>query len=248
MRQPDVQDATVRKHEPASRRILGATPNLGPQLTGVACETLPAPMPYLAHPPLQRLIATLPVDDHSTEVAAQPWREPCARVGQAGLHDAMFAGRAAIRIARQWLRQTDAAPELRVFGALLSSRLRPGGHPWLARLPAITAAALPPAPSWQEYSRRLAAAGLAGLPATSRLAHFLGHEVDGRPALILDARIRRVCGAQRWTELAELRELAGPAAARRYPDYVHRLHAIAAAGGYRADQLEFFLAELGDAF
>jgi hypothetical protein len=39
-----------------------------------------------------------------------------------------------------------------------------------------------------------------------------------------------------------------PAAARRYPDYVHRLHAIAAAGGYRADQLQCFLAELGDAF
>jgi hypothetical protein len=205
-------------------------------------------MPYLAHPPLQRLIATLPVDDHSTEVAALPWREPCARAGQASLHAAMFAGRAAIRIPRHWLRQTDAAPELRVFGVLLSGRPRPGAHAWLARLPDLAAAALPPAPSWHDYARRLAAAGLGSLPATSRLAHFLGHEVNGRPALILDARIRRVCGAQRWTELAELRELAGPAAARRYPDYVHRLHAIAAAGGYRADQLECFLAELGDAF
>jgi hypothetical protein len=211
-------------------------------------RNFPAPMPYLAHPPLQRLIATLPVDDHSTEVAAQPWREPCVRAGQAGLHDAMFAGRTAIRIPRGWLRQPDAPPELRVFGALLSGRPRPGVHPWLARLPAITAAALAPASSWDEYSHRLAAAGLAGLAATSRLAHFLGHELDGRPALIVDARIRRVCGGQRWTELAELRELAGPTAARRYPDYVRLLHAIAAAGGYRADQLEFFLAELGDAF
>jgi hypothetical protein len=207
-----------------------------------------APMPYLAHPPLQRLIAALPVDDHAPEVAAQPWREPCARAGQAALHDALFAGRAAIRIPRGWLRQGDAAPGLRVLAALLSGSSRPGVHPWLARLPAITEAALQPALSWPDYRKGLAAAGLAGLAPVSRLAHFLGHKVEGRPALILDARIRRICGGQRWTELVELRDLAGPAAARLYPTYVRLLHAIAAAGSYRADQLEFFLAELGDAF
>jgi hypothetical protein len=205
-------------------------------------------MPYLAHPPLRRLIATLPVDDHSTEVAAPPWREPCARAGRAGLHDAMFAGRPAIRIPRGWLRATHAAPELRVFGTLLSGRPRPGYHRWLERLPEITEAALRPATSWDDYRTALAAAGLAGLAPASRLAHFLGHEIAGRPALILDGRIRRVCGGARWTELAELRDLDRPTAARRYPDYVRLLHSIAAAGGYRADQLEFFLAELGNAF
>lgn len=205
-------------------------------------------MPYLAHPPLQRLIAALPVDEHATEVAAQPWREPCWRAGQTGLHDAMFAGRAAIRIPRGWLRATAAAPELRVFGALLAGRPRPGDHRWLQRLPAITEAALRPVPSWEAYLTELAAAGLAGLTPASRLAHFLGQHFNGRPALILDARIRRVCGGTRWTELAELRDLGGPAAARRYPDYLRLLHAIASAGGYRADQLEFFLAQLGDAF
>jgi len=205
-------------------------------------------MPYLAHPPLQRLIAALPVDEHATEVAAQPWREPCWRAGQTGLHDAMFAGRAAIRIPRGWLRATAAAPELRVFGALLAGRPRPGDHRWLQRLPAITEAALRPAPSWESYRTDLAAAGLAGLPPASRLAHFLGQHFNGRPALILDAPIRRVCGGTRWTELAELRDLGGPAAARRYPDYLRLLHAIASAGGYRADQLEFFLNQLGDAF
>lgn len=205
-------------------------------------------MPYLAHPPLQRLIAALPVDDHAPEVAAQPWREPCARAGQAALHDALFAGRPAIRIPRGWLRQGDTAPGLRVLAALLCGSPRPGDHRWLARLPAITAAAVPPARCWPDYRNALAAAGLPSLAAASRLAHFLGHEVEGRPALILDARIRRICGRQRWTELAELRDLAGPAPARLYPGYVRLLHAIAEAGGYRADQLEFFLAELGDAF
>jgi len=205
-------------------------------------------MPYLAHPPLQRLIAALPVDDHAPEVTAQPWREPCARAGQAALHDALFAGRPAIRIPRGWLRQGDTAPELRILAALLSGSPRPGDQPWLARLPAITEAAVRPARSWPDYQNGLAAAGLTGLAAASRLAHFCGHEVEGRPALILNARIRRICGRQRWTELAELGDLAGPAAARLYPGYVRLLHAIAEAGGYRADQLEFFLAELGDAF
>jgi hypothetical protein len=205
-------------------------------------------MPYLAHPPLQRLIAALPVDDHAAEVAAEPWREPCTRAGQAALYEAMFAGRAAIRIPRGWLRAPGAAPELRVFGALLGGWPRPRCHRWLERLPEITAAALRPAASWVEYRTGLAAAGLAGLAPASRLAYHLGQSVDGRPALILDARIQRVCGGERWTELVELRDLAGPAAAQRYPDYVRLLHAIATAGGYRADQLEFFLAQLGDAF
>ena len=205
-------------------------------------------MPYLTHPPLQRLIAALPVDDHTPEVAAQPWREPCARAGQAALHDALFAGRAAIRIPRGWLRTGDAPSALRVFGALLHERPRPSDDQWLERLPAITEAAQRPAPSWEAYRQDLAAVGLTGLTAASRLAYFLGQEIEGQTALILDARIRRVCGGQRWTELTELRDLRGPSAARLYPLYVRRLHAIAEAGGYRADQLELFLTELGDAF
>ena len=47
---------------------------------------------------------------------------------------------------------------------------------------------------------------------------------------------------------APLADLTYVNAARRYPEYLALVHAIAAAGHYSAEQLEFFLFSLGEAF
>lgn len=210
-------------------------------------------MLYLNHPPIQRLITALPASDHSVAVAADFWHEPCQRAGLGALHDTLFAGRPEVRITRSWLHRSGGnEAQLRTLAILLwgyPKGARGNRHQqWLAALPEITAAAASPAPGWEEYHGRLTALGGLGISTISKLAFFWGQAFAGRPALILDQRIIGVCAAGRWTELAPLRDLAYPSALRRYPDYLAVMHAIAATGGFSAEQLELFLFALGDAF
>ena len=208
---------------------------------------------YLNHPPIQKLIASLPVEEHGVAVDAAFWCEPCERAGREALHEAMFAGRDAVRIPRHWLRQEDgSAPELRTFGVLLwgyPRGARGNRHVrWLEELPAIAAAAAAPAASWTDYYARLTATGPLGISTISKLAHFFRHQFDGSPALILDQRIIALCAGGRWTELSSLADLSYAAAHRRYPEYLSVMHEIAATGGFSAEQLEFFLFSLGESF
>jgi hypothetical protein len=208
---------------------------------------------YLNHPPIQKLIASIPVEEHGVAVSAEFWREPCARSERTALHDAMFAGRPAVRIPRSWLRRDDGIdPELRTLGVLLwgyPRGARGNRHvQWLEKLPAIAAAAAAPVATWDEYYHRLAGTGPLGISTISKLAHFLGHTFDGHRALILDQRIISLCAGGRWTELESLSSLSYPVAHRRYPDYLALMHTIARAGGFSAEQLEFFLFSLGESF
>jgi hypothetical protein len=210
-------------------------------------------MSYLNHPPIQRLIQSVPVADHSVAVAASRWQSPCAAAGRPDLHAAVFAGQPEVRISRGWLlEERGVDPEVRCLAILLwgyPTGARGNLHvQWLRNLRAIAAAAAAPAADWPEYHRRLAGAGPLGISTISKLAHFFGHTFDGRRALILDRRILTLCAAGRWTEFAPLADLTYVNAARRYPDYLGVMHVVAEAGQFSPEQLEFFLFSLGEAF
>jgi hypothetical protein len=210
-------------------------------------------MPHLCHPPIQRLIQSLPVAEHSVEIRASIWHQACSRAGCLAEHEAIFAGNPTVRISRQWLRTAVTVPStVRCLAILL------WGYPrgargalhqlWLEKLPVLTATALAPRVSWYEYYDALAALGGLGPSTITKLACFLGHTFNGQPALILDQRILRVLATGRWAELAPLRDLSYQNARQRYPDYLGTLATVAAAGGFAPEQIEYFLFSLGESF
>ena len=210
-------------------------------------------MPYLNHPPIQQLIRAIPVAEHSVEVEAAFWLPFCAAAGRLGEHHALFAGQATVRISRQWLHD---APQVSVTTRCLAILL--WGYPsgargdlhrgWLANLPQIAAAASQPGLAWADYYMQLHAIGGLGISTISKLACFFRQSFAGSPALVLDLRIMRVIAAGRWVELGPLHGLAYANAHVRYVDYLATMGAIAAAGNISAEQIEFFLFALGEAF
>lgn len=210
-------------------------------------------MPFLAHPPLQPLIRSIPVAEHSVNVSAAFWEPLCRVAGRGEAFSALFAGRSSIRISRQWLWAADGvSPEVRTLAIL------PWGYPsgarariheaWLARLPEIAEKTGRTGLTWTRYHQDLVDCGGLGISTITKLAHFRGQTFAGRSALILDQRILGVLQADRWGELRELTGLRYHNAAANYLQYLEVLHGVAVVGGYAAAQLEFFLFALGDSF
>jgi hypothetical protein len=115
-------------------------------------------------------------------------------------------------------------------------------------LPQIAAAASQPGLAWPDYYDQLHAIGGLGISTISKLACFFRQSFAGSPALVLDLRIMRVIAAGRWAELGPLHGLAYANAHVRYVDYLATMSAIAEAGNVSAEQIEFFLFALGEAF
>ena len=210
-------------------------------------------MPYLNHPPIQQLIRSIPVSEHSVEVEAAFWLPFCEAAGRLAEHHALFAGQATIRISRQWLHHApNVAPTTRCLAILMwgyPSGARGDLHRgWLEKLPQIAAAAGQPGLAWADYYAQLHAIGGLGISTISKLACFFGQMFSRRPALVLDQRILRVVDGGRWVELGRLHGLAYANAHHRYEDYLITMAAIAQAGGMTAEQLEFFLFALGESF
>ena len=210
-------------------------------------------MPYLNHPPIQQLIRSIPVTEHSVEVDSAFWLPFCAAAGRLAEHHALFAGQATVRISRQWLHE---APQVSVTTRCLAILL--WGYPsgargdlhrgWLENLPQIAAAASQPGMEWAGYYVQLHAIGGLGISTISKLACFFGQSFAGSPALVLDQRILRVIAGGRWVELGPLHGLTYTNAHLRYVDYLATMGAIGGAGGMSVEQLEFFLFALGEAF
>jgi hypothetical protein len=210
-------------------------------------------MPYLNHPPIQALIRSIPVAEHSVDVDSAFWLPFCEAAGRLAEHHALFAGQATVRISRQWLHD---APQVTVTTRCLAILL--WGYPtgargrlheeWLENLPQIAAAASLSGLTWPDYYEQLHAIGGLGISTISKLACFFGQIFAGNPALVLDQRIMRVIAAGRWVELGPLHGLAYANAHVRYVDYLATMGAIAEAGNISAEQIEFFLFALGEAF
>jgi hypothetical protein len=118
----------------------------------------------------------------------------------------------------------------------------------LENLPQIAAAASQPGLAWADYYAQLHAIGGLGISTISKLACFFRQSFAGSPALVLDLRIMRVIAAGRWAELGPLHGLTYTNAHLRYVDYLATMGAIAGVGNVCAEQIEFFLFSLGEAF
>jgi hypothetical protein len=210
-------------------------------------------MPYLNHPPIRQLIRSIPVADHSVEVNADLWLPFSAAAGRLAEHHALFAGQATVRISRQWLH---GAATVTVTTRCLAILL--WGYPtgargdlhrrWLKNLPQIAATASAGGLAWSDYYAQLHAIGGLGISTISKLACFFGQTFSGQAALVLDQRILRVIAGGRWAELGGLQGLFYTNAHLRYVEYLTTMGAIAEARNVTAEQMEFFLFALGEAF
>ncbi|MFM8618392.1 MAG: hypothetical protein ACKOE8_06655 [Opitutaceae bacterium] len=196
-------------------------------------------MPFLAHPPLQPLIRSIPVAEHSVNVSAAFWEPLCRVAGRGEAFSALFAAHSHCRGVRT----------LAILPWGYPSGARARIHEaWLARLPEIAEKTGRTGLTWTRYHQDLVDCGGLGISTITKLAHFRGQTFAGRSALILDQRILGVLQADRWGELRELTGLRYHNAAANYLQYLEVLHGVAVVGGYAAAQLEFFLFALGDSF
>jgi hypothetical protein len=210
-------------------------------------------MPFLNHPPVQAVIQVLPVTTHSVEVRSSAWRADFELAHQQAVHEAIFAGRATVRISRGWLRETaDLAPTVRAAAILMwgyTSGARGGRErQWIERLPEIALMANNKKLAWTAYEECLRALGCLGISTISKLAYGFGCTFGGLPALILDRNVMGALNAGRWVEMAPLSAIRYKSASRRYLDYLELMTSVSSAGGYTAEQLEFFLFSLGESF
>ena len=210
-------------------------------------------MPYLNHPPIQQLIRSIPVSEHSVELEAAFWLPFCEAAGRLDEHHALFAGQTTVRISRQWLHGAPPVPvTTRCLAILLwgyPSGARGDLHRgWLANLPQIAAAASARGLAWPDYYAQLHAIGGLGISTITKLACFFGQTFSAHAALVLDQRILRVIATGRWVELGLLHGLTYPNAHLRYVDYLATMAALGGAGGMAVEQLEFFLFALGESF
>lgn len=208
-------------------------------------------MPHLLDPKFVKLVAALPVADHCVEVSASEWELRCTQAGCLHLHTLLFAGRPAVKIARDWLHHAQISPDLRCFAILLWGYPHGArGHErhWLKNLTAIATTAAAPAASWEDYYLRLRAHSHLGLSTISKLACFFGHVFCRLPALILDQRIVAVLQAGQWAELMRFQPITYANASESYVGYLDCLHALAARTQTTAEQWEMFLFTFGDAF
>lgn len=210
-------------------------------------------MAYLAHPPIQHLIQSLPLADHSVEVKASRWRGIFSDAGQHHVHDTIFAGRAEVRISRGWFR-SECIPDDTVRTAAIILWGYPNGargelhRRWIASLPTLAEAARTDTTNWNEFYQNLRGVANLGISTISKLAYGFGREFNGHQALILDQRILAVLASGRWVELNGLRDLTYVNAHLLYALYLERMAEVAATGQFSPEQLEFFLFALGDCF
>lgn len=98
-----------------------------------------------------------------------------------------------------------------------------------------------------DWARHFAAMdiGGVGLSTYTKFLYFLRVSVEGRAALILDARLIEVCRRQYFDELDNLQGLTAYNAMQRYPQYLARLQSSANELKVSVDALEMFLFEFG---
>lgn len=209
-------------------------------------------MPRLLSKQYSALIRALPIEEQHTLVQAAPWRVWAANTPAAEWVDYLFAGHSQIEITRDWLHSSNNEPEARCLGILLwgyPAGNRGAGHlHWLKHFAELTAAARSAEANWDDYLAGLRGIGKVGISTASKLATFFGHRFGPFTAQILDGQIIAVLQEGRWSELKPLQGMTYQSAAEDYPHYLATLEGIAHAGGFKAEQLEFFLFSLGRMF
>ena len=94
--------------------------------------------------------------------------------------------------------------------------------------------------NWAEHWKKLDIPGL-GISTYSKFLYFLGVEIAGIPALILDQRICEVSERQVFEELLPLQQLRYHNAPRRYPAYLKIMAELGGQYNLDPERLEQFL-------
>lgn len=98
---------------------------------------------------------------------------------------------------------------------------------------------------WPAHCESLRIIEGVGLSTYTKLLAFLAAPVNGCIALILDQRIAGIAERQAFHEMTPIRGLTYDNGLRRYPEYLHWIHATARMLDVPAENLEFFLYEFG---
>ncbi len=205
-------------------------------------------MPSLFSPNFAPVIQALPAMQQSIFVDANAWRPKFQNAQQGALHLAIFGDWPSIRITRERLLHFDYADPIRKVAEILL-----WGYPkdqrgivsrQLANLNLIADGAVAEV-AWPAYFEAFPE-GL-GISTITKLAYFHDRYFEGLRSLILDQRL--IDNTAKWSEVA-VPNLGYGTAQQLYLQYLQVMHAASAHPnlGCAADQLEFFLFSLGDAF
>ena len=210
-------------------------------------------MPSLTSEPFSSIIRSLPVDQHSVRVKASNWKDAFFRSGIEEQYDMIFGEHGEITLKRDDIRNLEPEEGIRKCIEVLlwgyPSGMRGNHHlDYLENLEKIFECAESGKP-WLDYYGSLHDLKNLGISTVTKIAYFFDRQFEGEQALILDNRIIGVVSRDNWDELASLGIVTYGNSVGQYQSYIRTISEIAAQiEGARADQIEFFLFALGDAF
>ena len=196
----------------------------------------------LYSPKIKALIRRLPTQDHSVTVHRKNWK-----VGVPSSVKQLFGREEAITIARHELHK------LHNFSTIKLQKIILWGYPSGGRGKAKKMVGKRCmrelqakfkrrgwADSWKSFFAKTRLKGIRETTLT-KIAYFHGIRVQGQRSLILDSQI--VAALPFWRELRGLKIYG--VTGNTYPKYLTTMRKIARKGGFKTDQLEFFLFMFG---
>ena len=109
----------------------------------------------------------------------------------------------------------------------------------------VLQAALTQEITWTEQCARVAGVHGVGLSTYTKFLTFLGAQIDGHVAMILDSKIVRLVEREAFSEMAPIREITYENGLVRYPEYLGWIHSTARELDVPTENLELFLFEFG---
>lgn len=212
------------------------------------------------------LIAKLPVKEHATEIqpdAYDAWKKICGKYRFAGLLPEVRNGRQSLWISRGHIQtmphETERDLKQFVLCVLLWGYGSPSGmrglnaEKCLENMKGLTDFIKKERVDeksiddwWTHWTKFRKDGGIAGigLSTYTKLLYFLQAKVNSHPAVILDARIKKVIKSGNIRELSDLK---GKAALERfYPDYLDIISTCREDLDCTVDQIEMFLFMFGN--
>lgn len=202
------------------------------------------------------LVHAMPTANHAFTSKQTTW-QPYVDAGTAASEvlQAVFAGVEEITLSREDLVQLSTLENLSHFcvATVIWGYPTGGRGDNVARLfgnldaavGVLAAVRANPDSTWDEHLNAIEGVDGLGISTYSKLLCFLGSQIDGYDALILDRKVGRVIERNVFEDLVGLEGLNPNNLANHYRTYIEVLHNIAVQYPFEAEQLEMFLFTFG---
>ncbi|EJG1669797.1 hypothetical protein BWH95_RS23515 [Vibrio parahaemolyticus] len=203
----------------------------------------------------EALIRQLPVEDHAISTKLSTWLKYKDENPEAWkIITSLFGGKSELNLRRQDLKKIAGSQNYKklVIATIMwgySSGMRGNNFlKVLGQLDVITSLLVYAAKGiddWESHYDQVKAIDGLGLSTYSKFLYFIGGEVEGNKALILDVRVIQAIKTELYREFQCMRKITYTNAPVLYPEYLKVASDFAKSTGCLAEQVEMFLFVFG---